>query len=354
MVQRTDSEAKRVKLEAWLRTKLPAAEALSIGPLEKATSGYASEIHFFDLNWREGDHEKTENLVIREAPTELQIHPNYNVGTQFNIMRCLEGSSVPMPRTYWLEEDDKVLGAPFFIMERVEGDILNPIQPGEEPWGPLFEASPDQRSRMWRQTIEVIANINTIGRESRGLSFLGVPRDGTDAIDRQISHYEHMWKWGGVQPQSIFDAAFAWFKSNRFEPEHISLCWGDARLGNLIYRNSEVVAVLDWDMAHIGAPEADLAWLLSIEWMTSETIGAWDGVPDREEVIQCYEEITGRRLQNFHYHEAFAMLKLSILFLRVISTIPGIPSDFVASGDLPPVKRLAEMLTWEGENDNQV
>lgn len=345
MVQRTDPEAKRVKLEAWLRTKLPAAEALSIGPLEKATSGYASEIHFFDLNWRDGDQEKTEKLVIREAPTELQIHPDYDVGIQFNIIRCLEGSSVPMPRTYWLEEDEKVLGAPFFIMGRVDGEILNPIQPGEEPRGPLFEASPEQRSRMWRQAIEVIANINTVDWERLGLSFLGVPKNGTDALDRQISHYERMWKWGGVQPQSIFDTPFAWFKSNRFEPEHISLCWGDARLGNLMYRNDRVVAVLDWDMAHIGAPEADLAWLLSIEWMTKEAIGTWDGVPDREGIIKCYKSMTGRRLQNFHYHEAFAMLKLGILFLRVISTMPGIPPDFVASSDMPPVRRLMEMLT---------
>jgi len=354
MVQRTDPEEKRAKLEAWLRIKLPAAEALSISPLEKATSGYASEIHFFDLNWRKGDQDKTEKLVIREAPTELQIHPDYDVGTQFNIMRCLEGSSVPMPGTYWLEEDDKVLGAPFFIMERVEGEILNPIQPGEEPRGPLFEASPEQRSRMWRQAIEVIANVNNVDWEHRGLSFLGVAVNGTDALDRQIAHYERMWAWGGVKPQSIFNDAFAWFRSNRFEPEHRSLCWGDARLGNLMYRNGEVVAVLDWDMAHIGAPEADLAWLLAIEWMTREAIGAWDGVPDREEVIECYEGITGRRLQNFHYHEAFAMLKLGILFLRVISTIPGLPPDFTASSDLPPVKRLFEMLTNEGANDNQV
>jgi aminoglycoside phosphotransferase (APT) family kinase protein len=345
MVQRTDREAKRVKLEAWVRSRLPAADALSIGPLEKATSGYASEIHFFDLYWREGNQEKTEKLVIREAPIELQIHPGYDVGIQFNIMRYLEGSSVPMPRIYWLEEDEKVLGAPFFIMERVEGEILNPMQPGEEPRGPLFEASPEQRSRMWRQAIEVIAYVNTVDWERRGLSFLGVPKNGTDALDRQIAHYERMWKWGGVQPQSIFDAAFAWFKSNRFEPEYTSLCWGDARLGNLMYRNDRIVAVLDWDMAHIGAPEADLAWLLSIEWMTKETIGTWDGVPGREEVVQWYESMTGRRLQNFHYHEAFAMLKLSILFIRVISTIPGIPPDFVASSDLPPVRRLSEMLT---------
>ena len=344
MVQRTDPEAKRVKLEAWLRTKLPAAESLSISPLEKATSGYASEIHFFDLHWKEGGHKKTEKLVIREAPTIMQVHPDYDAAEQFHIMRCLQDSSVPVPKTFWLEEGTEVTGAPFFIMERVEGEILNPIQPGEEPRGPLYKANPEQRSRMYRQAIEVIANVNTVDWERRALSLLGVPKTGTDALDRQIRHYEKMWKWGGVQPQSIFDSAFAWFKRNRFEPKHISLCWGDARLGNLMYRNDKVVAVLDWDMAHIGAPEADLAWLLSIDWMTKEAVGTWDGVPDRDEIIQCYESITGRRSQNFHYHEAFAMLKLGILFLRVISTMPGIPPDFVASSDLPPIRRLTEML----------
>ncbi len=346
MVQRTDPEAKRVRLEAWLRTKLPAAEALSIGPLEKATSGYASEIHFFDLHWREGGREKTEKLVIREAPTELQVHPDYDVGAQFNIMRCLEGSAVPMPRTYWLEEDETVLGAPFFAMEKVDGEILDPRQPGEEPRGPLCEASPGQRGTMWRQAIEVIANVNTVDWERRGLSFLGVPGNGTDALDRQIAHYERMWRWGRVEPQSLLDPAFAWFRKNRFEPEHVSLCWGDARLGNIMYRDERIVAVLDWDMAHLGAPEADIAWLLAIEWLSSEATGTlWEGVPDREEIIRCYESATGRRLQNFDYHEAFALLRLSILFCRVISTMPGIPSDFKASADLPPVRRLAEMLT---------
>jgi aminoglycoside phosphotransferase (APT) family kinase protein len=344
MVQRTDAEAKRDKLQTWLTSKLPAAEALSISPLEKATSGYASEIHFFDLCWKEGGHGKTEKLVIREAPTVMQVHPDYDAAEQFHIMRCLQDSSVPVPKTFWLEENTEVTGSPFFIMERVEGEILNPVQPGEEPRGPLYKAKPEQRSRMYRQAIEVIANVNTADWKRLGLSFLGVPRNGTDALDRQIAHYERMWKWGGVQPQSIFDPAFAWFKSKRFEAEHISLCWGDARPGNLMYRNNRVVAVLDWDMAHLGAPEADLAWLLAIEWMTKEAIGTWDGVPDREKIIQCYEGMTGRRLQNFHYHEAFAMLKLAILFLRVISTMPGIPPDFVASSDLPPVRILAEML----------
>jgi aminoglycoside phosphotransferase (APT) family kinase protein len=346
VVQRTDPEAKRLRLEAWLRTKLPAAESLSVGPLEKATSGYASEIHFFDLRWWEGDREKTEQLVIREAPTELQVHPDYDVGAQFNIMRCLEGSSVPMPRTCWLEEDDVVLGAPFFIMEKVDGEILDPRQPGEEPRGPLCEASPDQRGRMWRQAIEVIANVNTVDWERRGLSFLGVPRNGTDALDRQIAHYERMWRWGGVEPQSLLDAAFAWFRGNRFEAGHVSLCWGDARLGNMMYRDGRIVAVLDWDMAHLGAPEADIAWLLAIEWLSNEATGTrWEGVPDREEIIRCYEIMAGRRLQNFDYHEAFALLRLSILFCRVISTMPGIPPDFEASADLPPVRRLCEMLT---------
>ncbi len=346
MVLRTDPGEKRSKLTEWVRTKLPAAAELWIGPLEKAASGYASEIHFFDLRWKDGASERMERLVLREAPTVLQVHPDYDVAAQFHICRCLEDSPVPVPKVYWLEEGPAVLGAPFFVMERVEGEILDPRQPGEEPRGPLCEATAQQRARMWRQGIEIIAGINTVDWERLGLSFLGVPEEGTDALDRQVTRYERMWKWGAVEPQSLFDDAFAWFRANRFEPEQVSLCWGDARLGNMVYREDRVVGVLDWDMAHIGAPEADIAWLLAIEWMSSEADATHrEGVPDRDEIIRCYEAAAGRRLQNLDYHEAFAMLRLAILFCRVISTMPGIPPDFKASSDLPPIRRLAEMLT---------
>src|SRR4030042_1212750 len=98
MVQRTDAEAKRGKLQTWLVSKMPSAEALSISPLVKVTSGQSSEIHFFDLHWREAGKEHVEKLVIREEAMVLRVFPVYDLGKEFHAMRCLYGSAVPVPK----------------------------------------------------------------------------------------------------------------------------------------------------------------------------------------------------------------------------------------------------------------
>jgi aminoglycoside phosphotransferase (APT) family kinase protein len=345
MVQRTDAEAKRDKLQTWLTSKLPSAQSLSISPLVKAKSGYGSEIHFFDLHWREAGREHIEKLLIREEPMVLRVFPVYDMGKEFHTMRCLQGSAVPVPKMYWLELDNKVLGAPFFVMGKVEGEVIDPQQFGEEPHGPLYEATPEGRGKIWRQAIEVMAKINTVDWERLGLSFFGVKKKGTGALDHQIAFYERMAEWAGVRPQPFLDSAFAWFKKNIFEPKHVSLCWGDARLGNIMYHNGEVTAAIDWDMTHIGAAEDDLAWLLAVDWLNSESGlrgPRWEGIPERDEIIQLYESATGRKLENFSYHEAFALLKLGIIFWRVIKTMPGVPADFAP--DNPPLKKLGNML----------
>ena len=146
----------------------------------------------------------------------------------------------------------------------------------------------------------------------------------------------------------LIDGAFKWFDDNRYEPRHVSLCWGDARLGNLMYRDGEIVAVIDWDMSHIGVAETDIAWFLAVDWLTGESgmRGArWEGLPGREDALQMYEDALGRKLEDFFYHEAFAFLRLGIIFWRVVKSMPGIPPEFIPEN--PPLVRLANMLGLE-------
>jgi len=348
MVQRTDPQIKRAQLEAWFRKKLPAAESISVGPLEKAPGGYGSEIHFFDLEWRESGQEHTEHLLIREESLVFRVFPEFHLDREFNTMRALADSEVPVPRMLLFEPDDSVLGAPFYIMGKVEGEVFDPQQVGDQPVGPLWEATPSERRDMWRQVLEMMARINSVDCAQLGLFYPGAPQTGADVLQHQIDFYRNMAEWAEVEPRQLVEAAFKWFEDNRFEPRHVSLCWGDARPGNLMYRDGEIAAVLDWDMTHIGTPEIDLAWFLAVDWLTCESTigkGRWEGIPGREETMHMYQGALGRDLDNFFYHEAFAFLKLGIIFWRVIKNIPGIPPDF--SPDNQPLVKLANMLQLE-------
>lgn len=348
MVQRTDPQEKRDRLEAWVSTKLPSAQDISMSELEKVAGGYASEIHFFDLSWREGADQKMERLVIREEPMVFRVFPEYQLDREFNTIRCLQDSDIPVPKVYWLETDDAVIGAPFFIMERVDGRILDPQQFGDEPGGPLHEATPEERREMFHHAVETMAKINSIDCTRIGHSYAGAPQNGREALDQSIDFYRSMADWAAVEPRPLIDGAFDWFDKNRFNPGHLSLCWGDARLGNLMYRDGRIAAVLDWDMTYIGVPETDLAWYLAVDWLTGDSglRGArWEGIPAREETIQAYEGALGRKLDDFFYHEAFAFLKLGIIFWRVVTNIPGIPPEFVPEN--PFLVKAATMLGLE-------
>ena len=345
MVQRTDPQLKRAQLETWFRGKLPAAESISVGPLEKAPGGYGSEIHFFDLNWRESGQEHLEHLLIREESLVFRVFPEFHLDREFNTMRSLADSGVPVPRMFWFEADDSVVGAPFYIMGRVDGEVLDGQQFGDQPAGPLWEATPDGRREMWRQVMETMARINSVDCAQLGLFYPGAPQTGAEVLDHQIEFYRNMAEWAKVEPRQLIEAAFKWFDDNRFEPRHVSLCWGDARPGNLIYRDGEIAGVLDWDMTHIGTPEIDLAWFLAVDWLTGDSAigkGRWEGIPRREETIQMYRDALGRELENLFYHEAFAFLKLGIIYWRVVKALPGIPPEYIP--DVPPLAKVANML----------
>src|SRR5436309_281277 len=136
---------------------------------------------------------------------------------------------------------------------------------------------------------------------------------------------------------------------HRYAQRHVALCWGDARLPNLIYRNDEVVGVLDWEMAFLGDPEADLGWWLFMHWATGEGYGfpPLEGFPGREETIRRYEALTGRPVEHAFYNEVLAALRFGAIMARIAGRMAdlGIPApmpDFETNTQCH--QRLAALL----------
>jgi aminoglycoside phosphotransferase (APT) family kinase protein len=188
--------------------------------------------------------------------------------------------------------------------------------------GPLFEASGTDRISTWRDAVQTMVKIHTLDWEQAGLDFLGAPGGGKDFMERQIACYDEVFALNGESMPPILASTRDWLLRNIPTPKHISLCWGDARLGNMILRDHKVAAVLDWEMACLGDPESDLGWFAHIDWATSvgRSKGAFprmQGLPDMTETLAHYEQISGRKVENIHYYEVFATWRLAILFTRI-------------------------------------
>lgn len=151
---------------------------------------------------------------------------------------------------------------------------------------------------------------------------------------RQVTWYDQVFAQNGEPVPPILARTREWLLDHAPTPHHISLCWGDARLGNLLLQGNQVAAVLDWEMACLGDPESDLGWFAHIDWATSvgRSKGAFprmSGLPDLPRTLARYEQVTGRKVENFHYHEVFATWRLAILFTRIEQD----PNYLVRSGN---------------------
>ena len=256
-------------------------------------------------------------LVARLPPSGMPVFPCYDLGRQFRIQQALAATGVPLARMLWLEEDPGVLGAPFYVMEQVAGRTPSDSPTYHVSGWVAEELSPAERESMWWSGLRALADVHHADWRGLGLGFLDVPGD---LLEQHIAEYEHMLAWANGKPQSNLERALQWLRTHRPpEDEPRVLCWGDSRLGNMIFDGARCAAVLDWEMARIASPELDLAWWIYMDRHHSE--GALtprlSGLPSRQETVERYEQWTGHRVRNLEYYEVFASVRFAVIMIRV-------------------------------------
>jgi len=321
-----DLDEAGTRLAAWFQRRMPQARDLALSPLKRPAGGVSSETLLFDLSWREGDRALSRSLVVRWPPSGFTAFPRhaYDMTRQFRLLQALQGTAVPAPSALGLEEDPAVIGRPFFVMEQLQGWVPSDFPPYHIA-GPLFEASEAERQRIWWDAVETLGRIHTLDWRAAGLGFLGVPASGSGFMESQIARYDEVFALNGEALPPILARTRTWLLDHSFKPEHIGLCWGDARLGNLMIqhgRGGGVVAVLDWEMACLGDPESDLGWFAHMDWATSvgrskSPFPRMAGLPDMAATMAHYTRSTGRPVKHLHYYEVFATWRMAILFSRI-------------------------------------
>ena len=363
MTQReVDLSDMQTKLTAWIQTKMPEAKNLSVSGLHKPGMGLSSETHLFDMEWEEAGQSKSTGVVLRSAPRSRGVFPEYDLGLQFRIMKTLkDNTDVPVAEMLWSEEDPSVLGVPFFLMIKLEGDVPQDY-PSYHGTGMYFEATPEIRRKMWWGSLDAMVKLHKVDWRHLGLDFVGAPGAGTDPVDRQLAYWERHLNWVKDHPQEAhptMEATLAWLKENRYEPERVTLCWGDARIGNTLYSRPDrnVLAIMDWEMAFIGDPEADLAWFFTLDKQFSKGYGlpSLEGTPTDEEVVRRYEELTGWKAKNLFYNKVLATFRFGMTVIASMKNMrdKGIPIQDELILNNFPTQHLAGLLSLPSPGPDQ-
>ena len=321
--QRDRGEA-REALTRWIQARQPGSEDVWVSEVGGPTySGYSHETLFFDANWKDVDGRRVENrFVARVKPSRHTVFPDDAFAAEHRVMSALGSTDVPLPKIYGLEKDTSYLGAPFFLMERLDGEV-----PADNPpyttQGWLIDASPDDQARVWWSGLEAMAAVNRIDVEKYDLGFLRTFRSGEPGPASELAYWRAYQAWVDASGVDRVEEAFAAIEPELLDAAGVDtgLSWGDARIGNQMFdpNNYSCVAVFDWEMTTIGEPEMDLAWFLYFDRVFSEGLNVPrpPGFPSHRESIERWEALTGRTVKRLRPYMIFAGIKFSLVLMRL-------------------------------------
>ena len=255
-------------LEPIARQRIPGATDARITNWRAANRGLSTETFLFDLQQDGVDGPTTLKQLVFRRPPGVSLFPDYDLTRQVMVMNRLRDTPIVVPTVCWLDRDDNDLGTPYYVMEQLPTIGTAADFPSYHLQGLYFDATPEQRATMWWGCVQAIADVHALDWRSLRLDKLLMPQRGAHPLEQVVEYCDELLAWGSPNSRrQEFVDAVEWLRDNIYEPEHIVLCWGDSRLSNILYGPQfEVTAVVDWEIAYIGDHEADLAWLLFIDW----------------------------------------------------------------------------------------
>jgi aminoglycoside phosphotransferase (APT) family kinase protein len=316
------------RLQQWLSGLLGHGSEPAISEVSSPESnGMSSETLLFTAVWNEDGTPTRHRLVARIEPpaTDYPVFTTYDLDMQFRVMRLVrEQTSVPVPETFWYEPDPAVLGGPFFVMARIDGLVPPDVLPYTFGDNWVFDATDIDRRAIQESAIRAMAGIHAITPDRHDLSFLEHGEPGATSLERSLNHWVAYYEWVVKDaPSPLLADCFAWLVDNL--PTEVSgdaLSWGDGRIGNMMFQDHQVVAVLDWEMAGVAPPEVDLGWMCYLHLFFQDLavdLGA-PGLPGMfrpAEVAESYAQASGRNPADLTWHIAFAAIRHGAIMRRV-------------------------------------
>jgi aminoglycoside phosphotransferase (APT) family kinase protein len=340
-----DRDSLRRGLQRWLHAHHEAGDRATIVEFDApSTNGMSSETILVTVDGAATA--GRERLVVRLSPdtAAVPVFPVYDLEKQFRVMQLVgERTDVPVPTMRWYEPSGEWLGAPFLVMDHVDGRVPPDMMPYVfGSW--LTEATPAERGSLQRATIETLARLHAlpVGPHTEFLHY-DVP--GDSPLRRHVEDQRRFYEWvvaDGVR-SPLIERTFGWLDEHWPVEGETVISWGDSRIGNILYRGFDPVAVLDWEMVGLATREVDLAWLVSMHRSFQEIAqrAGVPGLPDflrRADVAATYHELTGHEPVDMQWYETYAALRFAIIMFRITrravhfgeATMPADPDDAIS------------------------
>jgi aminoglycoside phosphotransferase (APT) family kinase protein len=252
--------------------------------------------------------------ILRRPPRGPLPPSAHDVLREARLLRALAPTPARVPTVLAVGDDAAIVGAPFFVMERVIGHVVVGAVP------PELDTVADRRS-MAEELVDALVEVHAVDWQAAGLDGFGKP---TGYLERQLRRWNGLWEHNRTRELPAVERIGAWLAANLPDSPPATIVHGDYRLGNVILAPdppARVVTILDWEMATIGDPLADLGYLSTL-WVDRDDppsgmyaladITREEGFPSRAELVARYEEGSGRRMTDIRWYQVLALWKSTV------------------------------------------
>jgi len=256
-------------------------------------------------------------FVMRKKPPGVLLPSAHAVDREYRIMKALGPTAVPVPEMLHLCEDDSIIGTAFYVMEGIEGRVIRDLT--------LQDLPPEGRAAIYDTMNRTLADLHMVDWRAAGLEGFGRPEA---YLSRQVARWSRQYKATEATPIPAMDRLMPWLERNLPAEDSAAINHGDFRAENMIFHPTEpkVLAVLDWELATIGHPLADLAYNC-LPWNVPADfpgigglrgIGAGHGIPSEADYVARYCERTGRSgIADWDYYIAFSLFRTAAILQGV-------------------------------------
>jgi len=299
-------EAITALLQQFLAQRLPGARDVRISGLVRPALGLSRENWPFDATWTDGHSDgrtHTEKLIMRRDPVGSVLETDRRL--EVAALRLLERTRIPVPRVRWFDPSGEIFTRPAMIMPRLPGVgesfILRDTQP------------PEKGLALARRLCELLAEIHLLDWQALGFGDL-MSDPGRDASQRALEEWEAVLRKQQLEAFPELELALVWLRANAPDSQRTVLVHGDFKPGNALVLDGEVIAMLDWELCHLGDPLEDIGWVTNPLREREHTIPAlWE----HERLVAHWQAVSGLEAnpRSIRWWSIFANFKLATISL---------------------------------------
>jgi len=255
-------------------------------------------------------------FVLRKQPNGPILKGAHAVDREYRVLAALAKTDIPVPHPVLFELDPSVLGTPFYLMERLEGRVFHDAS--------LPGLAREERHALYLAMAKTLGKLHSVDPNAIGLSDFGRPGD---YFERQLNRWSRQWQESPTDDIPALDRLIERLTDQRPKDDRrLAIAHGDYRMGNLMFHPTEprVIGILDWELATLGHPLADLGFA-AMAWQSRPNeyggIAGLDlealGIPSEAEFVAHYRAHVPDSPPLLPFHIAFAFFRFAVIFVGI-------------------------------------